>query len=385
MQLLVEIIDNIRELAAGAVIGVRLSAIESLLSLDDVQWVMSQLQERADIDYFNLAVGDRGNYVKDMGVDSPPLLPLAAQLAAMTTLPLLLSQSFRTAVDINAALASGADLVGMCRALIADPDAPKKMLAGRSREIRPCTACNEDCRLFDPCLLCSVNPDLAPPGHRRRPAAPIVVQLSSRPSGTVAVVGGGPAGLEATLTLARAGRPVTLYEATGTLGGQLSLAGSAPYRSGWSRLIDFYRMSLTELKVDVRLRHRAAGADIDGVGDVIVAIGADESLPAYGAAVGATTCSQTLAAGSKGLSASRTSWWSMTASAGGPWSAPSSWRCSPVFAGSRCWHRAAPSRWAFPQTHERNCCPDSRTGPSMFAVSCFRSHYRTVASLCATC
>lgn len=301
VQLLAEIVESIRELDAGAVIGVRLSAIESLLPLDDVQWVMNQLQERADIDYLNLAVGDRGKYVKDMGVESPPLLPLAAQLAAATSLPLLLSQSFRTADDINAALASGADLVGMCRALIADPDAPKKMLAGRSREIRPCTACNEDCRLFDPCLLCSVNPDLAPPGHRRRPATPIVVQLSRRPSGSVAVVGGGPAGLEATLTLARAGRPVTLYEATGTLGGQLSLAGSAPYRSGWSRLIDFYRTCLTELKVDVRLRHRAAGADIDGVGDVIVAIGADESLPAYGAAVGATTCSQTLAAGVDGL------------------------------------------------------------------------------------
>ena len=64
----------------------------------------------------------------------------------------------------------------MARALIADPDMPRKLLAGRAAEIRPCVACNEDCRAFDPVLLCSVNPDLGPPGADRRPAAPLVVR-----------------------------------------------------------------------------------------------------------------------------------------------------------------------------------------------------------------
>ena len=61
----------------------------------------------------------------------------------------------------------------MARALIADPDLPRKVLRRPRDEIRPCVACNEDCRTFDPVLLCTVNPDLAPPGEPRRPAAPL--------------------------------------------------------------------------------------------------------------------------------------------------------------------------------------------------------------------
>ena len=51
----------------------------------------------------------------------------------------------------------------MARALIADPDMPRKLLAGRAADIRPCVACNEDCRAFDPVLLCSVNPSSGRP------------------------------------------------------------------------------------------------------------------------------------------------------------------------------------------------------------------------------
>ncbi|WP_413100014.1 hypothetical protein [Streptomyces sp. Inha503] len=83
------------------------------------------------------------------------------------------------------------------------PDLPRKVLTGRATEVRPCVACNEDCRTFDPVLLCVVNPDLAPPGEPRRPAAPLVrAWVPARATGQrVAVVGAGPAGLECALAL----------------------------------------------------------------------------------------------------------------------------------------------------------------------------------------
>ena len=129
-------------------------------------------------------------------------------------------------------MTAGADLVGMARALIADPDMPRKLLAGRAADVRPCVACNEDCRAFDPVLLCSVNPELGPPGADRRPAAPLVVREAvGRSSGRVAIVGAGPAGLECALTLAGR-REIVLFDARDTIGGQLAVAarGSASQR-----------------------------------------------------------------------------------------------------------------------------------------------------------
>ena len=176
------------------------------------------------------------------------------------TKPLIASQAFRDADAIAEALAGGADLVGMARALIADPDLPRKVLSGRAAEVRPCVACNEDCRTFDPLLLCTVNPDLAPPGEPRRPGAPLVLRDDAVAVRRVAVVGAGPAGLECALSLARAGiEDVVLFEAAERIGGQLAIAAAAPHRTGWAPLLDFYAHGLAAAGVDLRLGHARCG------------------------------------------------------------------------------------------------------------------------------
>jgi 2,4-dienoyl-CoA reductase (NADPH2) len=183
-----------------------------------------------EIQYVNLTVGMRGSYVRDMGTERPPLLEPLPRLRPLTDVPLLVSQAFRRPADMEEALASGADLVGMARALIADPELPKKTLSGNQRAIRPCTGCNEDCRLFEPVLLCSVNPDLAPPGEPWRPASPRVLRAGQDGhSGRVAIVGAGPAGLECALALSREKeREVVVWERTNDIGGGLSA------RSSWA-------------------------------------------------------------------------------------------------------------------------------------------------------
>jgi 2,4-dienoyl-CoA reductase (NADPH2) len=244
----------------------------------------------------------RTTYVRDMATVEPPLLHDVGRLRPLVDGPLLVSQAFRTGAAIDAALAAGADLVGMARALIADPDMPRKVLAGREREVRPCVACNEDCRAFDPALLCSVNPDLGPDADGPRPAAPLVARRSAGAAGgRVAVVGAGPAGLECATSLAGR-REVVLLDQRVTIGGQLAIAADAPNRSGWRALLDFYAAALERASdVDVRLGAPAAPGDLAGFDEVVLAVGSTEVAPALPGIERAVLSSQAIAAGPDAL------------------------------------------------------------------------------------
>ena len=264
----------ITESCPAAVLGVRVSiegAEEAGLDLEALCDLMPSLDM---FDYVNVTAGVRSTYVRDMATSEPPLLSHVGTLRSATARPLLVSQAFRTRDEIESALTAGADLIGMARPLIADPHLPAKLLQGKDSQIRPCVSCNEDCRAFTPVLLCSVNPTLAPPGHRSRPASPLRFGTEPAYSRRVAVVGAGPAGLEAALQLCTT-RDVTLFEARGQIGGQLATAAQAPSRAGWSRLLQFYRDNLGNANVE--LGHEVTPRDLADFGEVIIATGATET------------------------------------------------------------------------------------------------------------
>jgi 2,4-dienoyl-CoA reductase (NADPH2) len=292
----------IRHSVAGAVIGIRLSTDggdEAGLTPAGLCELLPQVSPA--VDYINLTVGVRTTYVRDMATAEPPLLPLLDRVLPLVSRPLIVSQAFRRGEQIEAALAAGADLVGMARPLIADPDLPAKLLSGRERQVRPCVSCNEDCRAFDPVLLCSVNPELAPDGMTRRPAAPLLVRRADRAAGRVAIVGAGPAGLECATALAGL-RETVVFETGDMVGGQLAVAAAAPNRGGWRALLDFYRASLDDTAgVTVRIGETVSAADLAGFGEVILAIGAEEVLPSVPGIERARTASQALAAGPPAL------------------------------------------------------------------------------------
>ncbi|NUS94368.1 MAG: NAD(P)-binding protein, partial [Nocardia sp.] len=255
------------------VLGVRLSIDGAEEAGLDTEGLCELLPLLDMFDYINVTVGVRTTYVRDMATAAPPLLPVIHRLRAATDRPLLVSQAFRTRADIEAALAAGADLVGMARPFIADPDFAVKLLRGEDSRIRPCVSCNEDCRSFTPVLLCSVNPALAPPGHSARPARPLRFGRAPERAARVAIVGAGPAGLEAAFRLAPT-RDVTLFEASRRLGGQLRTAAQAPNRTGWSALLRYYQGNLAAVALELGYRARpAALTDFD---EVIVATGATE-------------------------------------------------------------------------------------------------------------
>ncbi|BAH53108.1 FAD-dependent oxidoreductase [Rhodococcus opacus] len=300
VRILDRIASVVRDACPGVVLGVRVSAEgddEAGLSMDGLCEVLPHL---AGFDYVNVTVGVRTTYVRDMAVTDPPLLDAVGRLRAAAAAPLLVSQAFRTGASIDSALRSGADLVGVARPLIADPNFPRKILTGREASIRPCVSCNEDCRAFDPVLLCSVNPELAPPGHAARPAHPLTLgpTRSSRNRRRIAVVGAGPAGLECAMRLGP-DRDVTLFEQCERIGGQLAVAADAPHRSGWRRLLDYYSANMPG--VEIRLGHTVSAAELEDFDEVVLAVGAREVLPPEAAGTKSLLSSQALVGGGESL------------------------------------------------------------------------------------
>jgi 2,4-dienoyl-CoA reductase (NADPH2) len=304
LQIVSRIVDQIRSSAPGVVIGIRLSTDggeEAGLTVDGLCELLPYVDPL--VDYVNLTVGVRTTYVRDMATEQPPLLAHIGRIRPLVDSPLLISQAFRTGDAIEQALGSGADLVGVARPLIADPDMPAKLLSGREAEVRPCVSCNEDCRAFDPVLLCSVNPELAPSGATRRPASPLVAQRGGGgEAARVAIVGAGPAGLECATALASK-REVAVFDEHAAIGGHLAIAAAAPNRAGWRALLRYYDVALTAADgVAVHLGTTATASELAGFEEVVIAIGSEEILPSVPGVERALPSSRAIADGAQRLS-----------------------------------------------------------------------------------
>ncbi|MER5219962.1 FAD-dependent oxidoreductase [Streptomyces flaveus] len=274
-----QVIDAIRTEIGQLPIGLRVSVEpgeDSGLGLDDLIELLPRLCAAAPFAYVNVTTGVRNTYVPGMATTRPPLLESVARIRSAVAVPLLVSQGFRSVADIERALDSGADLVGMARPFMADPDFARKVIAGDERSVRPCTGCNEGCRTFEPTGSCSVNPELGPPGAAARPAVPLLLTRRGSRGGPVAVLGAGPAGMECAMALARSGAEVTLFDTARRAGGQARLASLAPHRSGWQKFVDYQRDQLADLGVRVRLGTSPAPDDLAAYAQIVLATGAAE-------------------------------------------------------------------------------------------------------------
>ena len=170
-------------------------------------------------------------------------------------MPLIATSRIHEPAEAEALLAAGAaDAVGMTRALIADPDLPRRLVEGREDERILCTGCNQGCighyHLGLP-ISCLQNPRTGREARLPEPAP----QAGSR----VLVIGGGPAGMAAAVAAGRAGADVTLVEAAARWAASSRSPAARPRtarrpratRADWTR-------RLAAAGVDVRLGHRGS-------------------------------------------------------------------------------------------------------------------------------
>ncbi|MEU9232478.1 NADPH-dependent 2,4-dienoyl-CoA reductase [Streptomyces subrutilus] len=198
------------------------------------------------------------------------------RLMGAVSVPLVTSNRINTPEIAEELLADGrADLVSLARPFLADAEFVAKAAAGRSETINTCIGCNQACldhTFSGKITSCLVNP-------RACHETELVLsptQLKKR----VAVVGAGPAGLACAVSAAGRGHAVTLFEASGHIGGQLDIARRIPGKEEFEETIRYYGTQLVDSGVDVRLNTRADVETLQGYDEVVVATGVTPRTPA---------------------------------------------------------------------------------------------------------
>lgn len=261
LRIILEIIAAAKK-AAGEdfPIGVRLNVEEQMPGGHTVEEskVVARTLEMAGVKFINAYTGWHESRIPTVAPSLPKgaFAHLAAAIKTSVTIPVISANRINDPFTAEKIIAAGqADLVGMGRALLADPDLPVKSREGRIKEITPCLACSNCLSALlagaykkdgqRPNVVCSVNPGIGKEGED-------LLRKTERPK-RVFIVGAGPAGLEAAWAAAARGHKVTLFEKENQPGGWLRIACLPPHKEELRTLADNLVERAVRAGVEIRL------------------------------------------------------------------------------------------------------------------------------------
>jgi 2,4-dienoyl-CoA reductase-like NADH-dependent reductase (Old Yellow Enzyme family)/thioredoxin reductase len=284
LRFLKEVIHHCREITGKDFpLMVRISASEFIpggITLRDGQKIARQL-EQWGVDAIHVSGGTHDTQemeLQPMAIPRGCLVPLAEGIKKVVRIPVAAVGRIADPQMAEEILQAGkADLITLGRALLADPDFPRKTQEGRWADIRPCIACLQGCRghLYQgKPITCLVNPQA---GMEREYGVERALRRRK-----VFIIGGGPGGMEAARVAALRGHDVTLVEKNDRLGGQFHLASLPPGKEEIRFFLEYLAGQLQKLRVKVILNREFTPADFpQAEADVyILANGAVPKRPA---------------------------------------------------------------------------------------------------------
>jgi 2,4-dienoyl-CoA reductase-like NADH-dependent reductase (Old Yellow Enzyme family) len=258
MRFLVEVMHAIRaEVGEGGfAVGVRLpneDYVPGGLTAEQNAEIAQKIEPLAD--YVSLHMGAYWRFHKLIAPADEPLgVEMAANkvITSVVSKPTIVVGRIMTLDHASHIVDSGeADMVSMVRALIADPELVNKARRREEHKIRPCIGSNMGCvgqLMTVGRLSCVVNVAAA---KEERVSHDPADQTDSPKK--ILVVGGGPAGLEFARTAAMRGHSVELHEAMKVLGGQVTMAATAPHRADLGAITSWLADEVDALGVDVHM------------------------------------------------------------------------------------------------------------------------------------
>jgi len=294
-RLAIEIVKAVRDkVGPNYPVGIRINGVEygadGGITVED-SIATSKMVEEAGVDYIHVSAEGYGDYFylqwpEQIFRPAPPaplasyldgsnrgagaFVPIAAAIKKTVSIPIITVGRLNPIIAEKILRDGKADLLTFGRTLMADPDFPNKLAAGKLKAIVPCIACLRgwEAGFLGGSVCCTVNASL---GRERE----FEIKPALKPK-KILVVGGGPAGMEMARVAALRGHEVLLYEKESFLGGSMRLAALVNEDMGEDlmSLIRYYSLQLKELGVQLKLKTLVSPELVASVRPDVIAISA---------------------------------------------------------------------------------------------------------------